>query len=278
MREGLVIKFTAIVVAFIFSGLFIPLSYSQVMASSSPQFATQQFPFPPLPELSATQKSASTNLTCKLTPSLIEVEGTPQQIEGPYFVDGMHNRSDIRSDTSDGSVQDGVPLRLFLHVYDVDDNGSCIPLSDAKVDIWHANSQGVYSGVQDAGTGQNDYLRGYQMTDDNGTVQFITIYPGWYEGRAIHIHVKVRTFDGSNETLEWTSQFYLNNSINEKIYTQPPYSKHGPVDLKNEEDFIYTGPSNDGLTKNNTGKHLMINLKDDGQGYIGTFNIGVNAK
>ena len=105
---------------------------------SSPQFATQQFPFPPLPELSVTQKNASTNLTCKLTPSLIEVEGTPQQIEGPYFVDGMPNRSDIRSDTSDSSVQDGVPLRLFLHVYDVDDNGSCIPLSDAKVDIWHA--------------------------------------------------------------------------------------------------------------------------------------------
>ena len=61
------------------------------------QFPTQQFPFTP-PELSATQRSASTNLTCTLTPSLIEVEGTPQQIEGPYFVDGMPNRSDIRSD------------------------------------------------------------------------------------------------------------------------------------------------------------------------------------
>jgi hypothetical protein len=70
---------------------------------------TQQFPFPP-PELSATQRSASTNLTCTFTPSLIEVEGTPQQIEGPYFVDGMPNRSDIRSDTSDGTVQGGIPL------------------------------------------------------------------------------------------------------------------------------------------------------------------------
>jgi protocatechuate 3,4-dioxygenase beta subunit len=190
-----------------------------------------------------------------LTPSLIEVEGTPQQIEGPYFVDGMPNRSDIRSDTSDGSVQDGIPLHLFLQVHDVDDNGSCIPLSDAK----------------DAGTGQNDYLRGYQMTDDNGTVQFTTIYPGWYEGRAIHIHVKVRNFEESNETLEWTSQFYLNNSINEQVHTQPPYSNHGPVDLTNEEDFIYTGPSTDGLVKTNTGQHLMINLKDDGQGYIGDF-------
>jgi len=163
--------------------------------------------------------SASTNQTCTLTPSLIEVEGAPQQIEGPYFVDGMSNRSDIRSDTSDGSVQEGIPLRLVLNVYGIDGNdgkgiGSCTPLSGAKVDIWHANSQGVYSGVQDAGTGGNDFLRGYQVTDDNGTVQFTTIYPGWYQGRAIHIHVKVRTFEGSNETLEWTSQFYLNNSIN----------------------------------------------------------------
>jgi hypothetical protein len=116
MRKGLVIKFTAIVVAFIFSGLFISLSYNQVMDSSpsSPQFATQQFPFPPLPELSATQKSASINLACTLTPSLIEVEGTPQQIEGPYFVDEMPNRSDIRSDTSDGSVQDVYHYTSYL--------------------------------------------------------------------------------------------------------------------------------------------------------------------
>src|ERR687890_76296 len=221
------------------------------------------------PELSAAQISSSTNQTCTLTPSLIEEEGTPQQIEGPYFVDDMPNRSDIRSDPSDGSVQHGVPLYLVLHVYDVD-NGSCIPLSGALVDIWHANYQGVYSGVQDAGTGGMMYLRGYQMTDDNGTVQFTTVYPGWYEGRAIHIHVKVRTFEGSNEDLEWTSQFYLNNSINELVHTQPPYSNHGPVDLRNEEDFIYTGSSTDGLIQNNTGKYLMLNLKDDRDGYVGT--------
>jgi protocatechuate 3,4-dioxygenase beta subunit len=278
MRKSLVTKFTAIVVAFLFSGLFISQSYNQVIGSSpTPQSPTQQFPFPP-PELSAAQKSASINLTCTLTPSLIEVEGTPQQIEGPYFVDGMPNRSDIRSGTSDGSVKEGIPLRLILHVYDVD-NGICTPINDAKVDIWHANSQGVYSGVQDAGTGQNNFLRGYQMTDENGTVQFTTIYPGWYEGRAIHIHAKVRTFDGSNETLEWTSQFYLNNSINERVHTQPPYSKHGPVDMTNEEDFIYTGPSSDGLVKANTGQRLMLKLnEDDKQGYILTFNIGLNAK
>ena len=155
---------------------------------------------------------------------------------------------------------------------------SCTPLNDAKVDIWLANSQGIYSGVQDAGTGQNNFLRGYQMTDENGAVQFTTVYPGWYEGRAIHIHVKVRNFEGSNETLEWTSQFYLNNSINEQVHTQPPYSSHGPVDMTNEEDFIYAGPSNDGLVQTNTGQHLMLKLNEDEQGYTGTFNIGVNAK
>ena len=89
-----------------------------------------------------------------------------------------------------------VSLHLVFHIYGVDDNDrdgvdSCAPLNDAKVHIWHANSQGVYSGVQDAGTGQNNFLHGYQVTDDNGTVRFTTIYPGWYEGRAIHIHVKV---------------------------------------------------------------------------------------
>src|ERR671915_1809554 len=265
-------KFTSFLIVSLVSGLLI--FPSAVTGSSQPQFSGP----PPFsqPELSATQSGASTNQTCTLTPSLIEIEGTPQQIEGPYFVDDMPDRSDIRSDPSDGSVQEGVPLSLVLHVYDVD-NGSCIPLSGAQVDIWHANYQGVYSGVQDAGTGGMMYLRGYQMTDDNGTVRFTTIYPGWYEGRAIHIHIKVQTFEGSNETLEWTSQFYLNNSINELVHTQPPYSNHGPVPMTNEEDFIYTGPSTDGLVQINTGQHLLLKPNKDDPGYTATFNIGLNA-
>jgi protocatechuate 3,4-dioxygenase beta subunit len=229
------------------------------------------------PKISAAQIGASTKQTCKLTPSLIEEEGTPQQIEGPYFVDYMPNRSDIRSDPSDGSMQEGIPLHLVLHVYDLD-NGQCIPLSGAQVDIWHANSQGVYSGVVDAGTTGKKFLRGYQVTDDNGTVQFTTIYPGWYQGRAIHIHAKVRTFERSEKTFEWTSQFYLNNSINEQVHTQPPYSNHGPPDMTNEEDGIYKGASTDGLIQSNTGEHLMLILTEDNkQGYIGTFNIVLNS-
>src|SRR5919197_2893946 len=151
--------------------------------------APTAFPPPPIsPELSAAQKSASTNKTCTLTPSLIEYEGTPQQTEGPYFVDGMPNRSDIRSDPSNGSVQEGIPLHLVIDVYSVNKNGLCSPLKGARVDIWHANSQGIYSAVSDQGTTGKKFLRGYQLKDNNGKVRFMTIYPGWYQGRAIYMH------------------------------------------------------------------------------------------
>jgi protocatechuate 3,4-dioxygenase beta subunit len=251
--------------------------------------SSSSFPPPFSDQLSSQQMASSTNKTCTVTPSLIEEEGTPQQTEGPYFVAGMPNRSDIRPDPSDGSVQQGIPLHLVIHVYKINDKGnnstsadaaavSCMPFKRAQVDIWHANPQGLYSGISQIGTEGKAYLRGYQTTDNNGTAKFDTIYPGWYQGRAIHIHVMVRAFDGeSNETFHWTSQMYLNNSINEKVHTQIPYSKHGLPPMTNEQDGIYTGPSTDKLVQSNAGQHLMLNLTKDKQGYIGTFNIIVNA-
>jgi protocatechuate 3,4-dioxygenase beta subunit len=251
--------------------------------------SSSSFPPPFSDQLSSQQMTSSTNKTCTVTPSLIEEEGTPQQTEGPYFVAGMPNRSDIRSDPSDGSLQQGIPLHLVIHVYKINDKGnnstpadaaavSCMPFKRAQVDIWHANPQGLYSGISQIGTESKAYLRGYQTTDNNGTAKFDTIYPGWYQGRAIHIHVMVRAFDGgSNETFHWTSQMYLNNSINEKVHTQIPYSKHGLPPMTNEQDGIYTGPSTDKLVQSNAGQHLMLNLTKDKQGYTGTFNIIVNA-
>jgi protocatechuate 3,4-dioxygenase beta subunit len=226
---------------------------------------------------SAVQTDASTSEKCNITPSLIEVEGTPQQIEGPYFVDGMPNRSDIRTDTSDGSIEEGVPLSLTLAVYDVDD-GNCTPIKGAQVDVWHANSQGVYSGIQQQETSGSNFLRGYQITNDNGTVHFTTVYPGWYEGRAIHIHLKVRMFEGQQKTLEWNSQLYLPNDVNAQVHIQEPYNKHGPVDMVNEQDGIYTGPSTDGLIQNNAGQHLLLLdvANEDGR-YDGMFNIVIDA-
>ena len=250
--------------------------------NSSAFNSTAAVPPPPLPpELTSTQIYSSTNGTCSLTPSLIEIEGTPQQMEGPYFVDGMPNRSDIRTDPSDGSMQQGIPLDLLIHVYVVDKkSGSCTPLSGAQVDIWHANSQGVYSSVNSQGTEGKKFLRGFQVTDDNGTVRFTTVYPGWYQGRAIHIHDKVRLFNGSDKVVDWTSQLYFNDSINELVHKQSPYSEHGLPDTTNEEDIIYTGPSTDHLVQSNAGKHLMLNLTREGGGgqpYLGTFNIILNS-
>ena len=281
MDDNAILKTIAVVIGFwllllvpLDLGTYIPyeLALAQNLNTSS-----LGLPPPPFEQLSPQQIATSTNKTCTLTPSLVEVEGTPQQTEGPYFVDGMPNRSDLRSDSFNGSLQVGIPLQLIINVYNVDDNGSCVPFNGAKIDIWEANSQGLYSGVARDGTQGKNFLRGYQITDDNGTVQFTTFYPGWYEGRAIHIHVKVRSPEALQNPFEWTSQFYLNNSINEQVHRQPPYSDHGPVKMLNEADGIYTGPSTDGLVKANAGKHLMLNFTENQNGYMGTFDIGVNA-
>ena len=218
----------------------------------------------------------STNETCTLTPNS-KLGGLPQQTEGPYFVDGMPNRSDIASDTSNGLTQEGINLSLTIHVYGID-NGSCVPIKGAKVDIWHANSTGVYSAVGEMGTVGKNFLRGNQITDDNGTVKFSTIYPGWYPGRAIHIHDKVRIVNESQENLEWTSQIYFNDSLNEEIHKNAPYSNHGGPQTINERDMIFTGPSTDSLFKLNSGKLLLTNTTKSGQNlYAGSINIVLNA-
>ncbi len=234
-----------------------------------------QFGF--LPGLSPSEKTASVSGTCTLSKNSMRLSGTPQQIEGPYFVDQMPNRSDIRSDTSDGSIKDGIPLHLILHVYDVN-NGQCVPLSGAKVDIWHTDSQGIYSAVNDMGTSGKNFLRGYQVTGSNGTVEFSTIYPGWYEGRTIHIHDKVRMFNGSKTILEWTSQLYFNDSMNQLIHKQSPYSNHGPPQTANEQDVVYSSGSVDGLVDTNSGEHLIMNLTKHGSRYFGETNIILNAR
>ena len=137
---------------------------------------------------------------------------TPAKTVGPYFVDEKLSRSDVRANTSDGAVQAGVPLTLTLQVFDADN--SCAPVQGATVDIWHANASGLYSDESANGTAGQNWLRGYQTTDADGLVTFTTIYPGWYTGRAVHIHFKVRIYDGSTETLEFTSQLFFADAMN----------------------------------------------------------------
>lgn len=191
---------------------------------------------------------------------------TPAQIEGPYFVDERLNRSDIRTDPSDGSVKPGMPLQLTLRVFQIS-NAACTPLANAIVDIWHCDAQGIYSDVSDPSfnTVGKEFLRGYQTTDENGTVQFTTIYPGWYPGRAVHIHFKVRTTIASNQHYEFTSQLYFDDAITDRIHAQVPYTGQGQRDRRNAKDWIYR----------NGGEQLLLPLTDTDSGYTTTFDIGL---
>ncbi|MEH1837726.1 MAG: intradiol ring-cleavage dioxygenase [Nostoc sp.] len=191
---------------------------------------------------------------------------TPEQTEGPYFVDEKLNRSDIRSDPADSSVKNGVPLQLTLRVLQIGNTG-CTPRAGAIVDIWHCDALGVYSDVTDSGfsTVGKKFLRGYQVTDVNGTVQFTTIYPGWYQGRTVHIHFKVRIDAPSAQSYEFTSQLYFDDSITDQIHTQTPYASKGQRNLKNAGDRIFQ----DG------GEQMLLKLNKTSLGYAATFDIGL---
>jgi protocatechuate 3,4-dioxygenase beta subunit len=192
----------------------------------------------------------------------------PQQTEGPYFVDEQLNRSDIRFEPSDGSVKEGIPVRLVLHGSRI--AGSiCTPLSGAVVDVWQCDALGMYSDVQDINalfdTRGKKFLRGYQMTDTSGTAQFTTIYPGWYPGRTVHIHFKIRTDPAAQRSFEFTSQLYFDDAITDQVHAQVPYATKGQRPVKNDRDYIFRSG----------GDQLMLLLTNDAQGYIGTFDIGL---
>lgn len=209
---------------------------------------------------SSTSGSASvptTNAFCVVTPALTE---------GPYFVDERLNRSDIRSDPATGIVRAGVPLALTVRLSQISSAGVCTGLAGALVDMWHCDAGGLYSDVSGQTSGQK-FLRGYQLTDASGAAQFTTIYPGWYMGRAVHIHFKVRTNPGSSSGLEFTSQMFFDEALTDVVYAQMPYSSRGRRDTTNSRDGIYQGG----------GSQVLLPLSASGSGYAGTFNVGVRV-
>jgi len=141
----------------------------------------------------ATPTSAATAAvaTASALAALPACVAVPELTEGPYYIDGALERSDIRTDSADGAASEGVPLTLNWVVSTVDGDG-CLPLEGAVVDVWHCDAEGVYSGVTERGfdTTGHDFLRGVQRTDAEGRAAFQTIYPGWYQGRAVHIHFR----------------------------------------------------------------------------------------
>jgi protocatechuate 3,4-dioxygenase beta subunit len=186
----------------------------------------------------------------------------PELTEGPYFVDERLNRSDIRSDPSDGSVRPGAPLALTFAI-SRKSGSTCSPQPGATVDVWHCDAQGIYSDVSDPGfeTRGKQFLRGYQVTDDAGTARFTTIYPGWYPGRAVHIHFKVRS--GRSE---FTSQIYFDDALSERVFAEAPYTRRGRR-LRNEDDGIYA----DG------GPRLTLRVEPTDSGYAARFHVALKA-
>jgi protocatechuate 3,4-dioxygenase beta subunit len=191
---------------------------------------------------------------------------TPQKTEGPFYFNSNLVRQDIRTDFDTGELHDGLQLNMTFTVIDA----NCNPVPNVLVDIWHCDKDGLYSGytgqLGGVSTIDMDFLRGIQVTDANGQCSFITSYPGWYPGRATHIHFKARL----DSTTYVTSQFAFQNSINDTVYATSLYLERGPNPTSNEDDNIFGTANPEFLI-------MDASLNSTTGGYDGTFTIGVNA-
>lgn len=207
----------------------------------------------------ASSAVASAAAAAGAVPSCVVV---PELTEGPYYLDVNLERSDIRANTADGSVVDGAPLELGWLVSQVESDG-CLPLEGAIVDVWHCDALGVYSGVQ--GSAGTDFLRGFQRTDASGAASFTTVYPGWYTGRAVHIHFKIRTDPDAEAGFEFTSQLFFDDALSQQVYASGVYASKGPQDQSNASDSIFS----------ESGGATLLAVTQDGETYRTTFEIAV---
>jgi len=151
---------------------------------------------------------------------------TPQQTEGPFYFDPELVRQDI------GEGKAGVPLRLRLQIVDA---AACAPSGRARVDLWHCDSAGVYSGYDQERSAGQRWFRGTQFADGQGVATFRTLYPGWYQGRAPHIHVKAWMPDGR----EVTSQLYFPDALSDAVYREGAYAARPGSHMRNADDRIF---------------------------------------
>lgn len=192
---------------------------------------------------------------------------TPQEEQGPYFVDGQLERSDVRTDTTTGTAQAGLPVALYLKINQITAGPTAAPLVGARVDIWQANAAGVYSDESSQGTTGTDYLRGYQITDSTGKIKFITIYPGWYNGRTPHIHMMVRIYSGTKVTYTFETQFFFTDAMTQEIYKLAPYSTRAAQQTTfNTNDRVYN--FEDCTTGATSGDELQLTILKDTSTYL----------
>jgi protocatechuate 3,4-dioxygenase beta subunit len=184
---------------------------------------------------------ASGAVTCVLAPELTE---------GPFYVDDQKLRRNI------AEGRPGVELTLALAVVNA---STCKPIRNAIVDIWHCDALGTYSGVRgNSGT----FMRGMQRTGANGVATFQTVYPGWYMGRAVHIHVKVH-LGGS---VVHTGQLFFSDAVTDVVYKRAPYNRRPGRDMRNSQDSIFV----------NGGKKSLLAMAKSGTGYAGSIRMGVH--
>jgi protocatechuate 3,4-dioxygenase beta subunit len=191
----------------------------------------------------------------------------PEMTEGPYFVPKALERSDIRVNTTTAAKRDGVALGMGFVVTQIA-GGRCTPLADAIVDVWQCDAVGVYSGVVDPRVGSDltdNALRGIQRTGATGAARFTTIYPGWYRGRAVHLHFKIRT-QASGQAYEYTSQLFFPETLTDRIHALPPYASHGRRDTLNDRDGIYR----------RGGTQLLLDPQQSGGGYDAVMHIALD--
>jgi protocatechuate 3,4-dioxygenase beta subunit len=192
---------------------------------------------------------------------------TPEATEGPFYLD----LDRVRSDITEG--KDGTPLDVKITVVDAT---GCSPIKDAAIDVWHCDAGGVYSGFSQAGDGgpgggpggaqsasdDQTFLRGTQITDASGLGEFRTIYPGWYRGRAVHIHMKVHV----GGSVVHTGQLFFDDGLTDQVYGSAPYSSRGKPDVRNSADDIYRDAG---------AASAVLAMTPSGNGYVGDITVGV---
>jgi protocatechuate 3,4-dioxygenase beta subunit len=178
---------------------------------------------------------------------------TPEQTEGPYYI----AKEKLRRNITEG--RPGTPLILRLKVVDA---STCKPIKGAAVDIWHADAGGVYSGFGE-GSGNRTFMRGIQRTDARGIATFQTVYPGWYQGRTVHIHVKVHV----RGRVVHTGQLYFPDAVTDTVFRRAPYSRRPRRTTRNAGDFVFA----------NGGRRSLLRLsRRRAGGYVGAITMGVH--
>jgi protocatechuate 3,4-dioxygenase beta subunit len=176
----------------------------------------------------------------------------PEQTEGPYYIAGEKFRRNI----TEG--RPGVPLLLRLRVVD---GSTCRPIQGAAVDIWHADALGVYSGFGSGSRGRTS-MRGIQRTDASGLARFRSVYPGWYRGRTVHIHVKVHVAGN----VVHTGQLYFPDSLTDRVFRRKPYSRRPHRTTRNADDIVFA----------QGGRRSLLKLRKAGNAYVGSITMGVH--